>query len=515
MIQKTRTALTVIVFLLTLIFPKVISAQLDSLRQKVYSNTIDTSGLKKLYDLGSNMVYQNPDTAIVISELTIKASLFKIENANKTGDTQTKDFCFTAIGISYNNIGIAYEFKADYSKSMWYHLQSLEIKTKMLDTLGIGMSYNNIGNVYDSQGEYIQALNYYIKSSHCFIDLKDIMRIATSYNNVGIEYYRIGEQNKALDYYFKALQLYAHIKNYANVAQIYTNIAISYFSLKDYNKSLEYNFKSLELEKGRENSNEYNIAIVYTNLSTLFLQLKNYKESEKYIKLALEINERLGLLYGVSTNLGELGTIYFETGNYAESQKYLEKSLKIAEEIQAMDLIKGRNQLLSQVYEKTGQFQKAFYSEKEYNRVNEIIFNSEKSKEMGRLEAVHEIKEAERIETEKKAFDERVKVDKRRRKNLLQYSSIVIILFLIALMVTLMGVVKVKPSVATAVSFFAFLLLFEFLLLLFDPTIDKYSQGEPALKLALNALVAVAIFPIHSFFDRLLRKRLTKQATPK
>ena len=64
---------------------------------------------------------------------------------------------------------------------------------------------------------------------------------------------------------------------------------------------------------------------------------------------------------------------------------------------------------------------------------------------------------------------------------------------------------------AEGITFFAFLLFFEFMLVLLDPYIDKYSSGEPVYKLLINALVAAAIFPLNALFEKVLKRRLMKK----
>ena len=55
------------------------------------------------------------------------------------------------------------------------------------------------------------------------------------------------------------------------------------------------------------------------------------------------------------------------------------------------------------------------------------------------------------------------------------------------------------------------LILFEFLLVLADPYIDKWSGGAPGIKLLFNAGIAALIFPAHAFFETKLKGRLVKR----
>ena len=53
--------------------------------------------------------------------------------------------------------------------------------------------------------------------------------------------------------------------------------------------------------------------------------------------------------------------------------------------------------------------------------------------------------------------------------------------------------------------------LFEFLLVLADPYIDRWSGGAPSIKLLFNAGIAALIFPAHAFFESKMKKRLVKK----
>ena len=73
-----------------------------------------------------------------------------------------------------------------------------------------------------------------------------------------------------------------------------------------------------------------------------------------------------------------------------------------------------------------------------------------------------------------------------------------------------LGFINVSERVAEGIIFFSFLILFEFLLVLADPYIDRWSGGAPGFKLLFNAGIAALIFPAHAFFESRLKGRLIK-----
>ena len=71
-----------------------------------------------------------------------------------------------------------------------------------------------------------------------------------------------------------------------------------------------------------------------------------------------------------------------------------------------------------------------------------------------------------------------------------------------------LGFLKFSPTLTEGFIFFAFLILFEFLLVVTDPYIENLTGGAPALKLLSNAVLAALIFPAHAFLERSFKRRL-------
>ena len=120
----------------------------------------------------------------------------------------------------------------------------------------------------------------------------------------------------------------------------------------------------------------------------------------------------------------------------------------------------------------------------------------------------YEYEKAQIIKEQKQKEEARLQAEALQRRDNLQYSVILIAILLVFGAVMGLGFVKVSPRVAEGMIFFAFLILFEFLLVLSDPYLETLTGGAPAYKFLANALLAALIFPAHSFFERVLKKRL-------
>ena len=93
-----------------------------------------------------------------------------------------------------------------------------------------------------------------------------------------------------------------------------------------------------------------------------------------------------------------------------------------------------------------------------------------------------------------------------RERNFLQYSAGLLLIVIMLLLLNLVVKFTLPTLFIKGASFITVLTLFEFALVYLDPTIEEISAGEPLTKLGINLLIAVVIFPLHTFIE----KRITK-----
>ena len=96
------------------------------------------------------------------------------------------------------------------------------------------------------------------------------------------------------------------------------------------------------------------------------------------------------------------------------------------------------------------------------------------------------------------------------RRNNLEYLSIAIIVLLI-FVVLFSRRKRLSVKILDISLLIGLLLLFEFLLILTDSSVDKITGGEPILKLMANVVMALLILPGHQFLERYTRKKLIQQ----
>ena len=145
-----------------------------------------------------------------------------------------------------------------------------------------------------------------------------------------------------------------------------------------------------------------------------------------------------------------------------------------------------------------------------YIQMRDSIKNEETQKATIRQQTKYEFEKAQLIKEQEEKEATRIEAEETGRRDNLQYSVILIGLLVLFGGVLSLGFIKVSPRMAEGIIFFSFLILFEFLLVLADPYIDRWSGGAPGIKLLFNAGVAALIFPMHSFFESKMKKRIVK-----
>jgi len=292
--------------------------------------------------------------------------------------------------------------------------------------------------------------------------------IAKSMDRLGSFYGLKGDYSTALDYYFNALKIYEELGRKSGIAINLGNIGIVYDELADYPRALEYYFK------------------------------------------AQKMNEELGDKNGIAANLGNIGRLYTGIGEFEKAEKTLQKALALSKDIGAKEILKYQYEFLSELYDTTNRPAQAFEAYKLYIIYRDSIANEENTKAQTRTEMKYEYEKAELVKEQKEREAARIKAEILSRRDNLQYSIVLICLLVIGVLVAMLGKLALPVRMAEGLIFFSFLILFEFILVLADPYIEVWSSGAPGIKLLFNAGIAALIFPLHAFFEKILKHRLIK-----
>lgn len=282
-------------------------------------NTIDADTLKVilLNDIGWELMYSNPDTAIIITTNALQISK---KRKWKKG-----------IASSYGSLGSYYYLKSEYPKALEFYFKSLKINEEMGNKSRVANMYNNIGIVYKEQSDYKKALKYYEKSLAIQKELGKKNGIANAMNNIGSIYSKNNDYDKALKYYGDAAKLFEEVDNRIGLGTSLNNLGVIYEELNQKEKALEYYFKSLAIDKELENRNGE--AMTLGNIGLLYTSMKKYSQAEKYLIESHDISEEIGSVDLLQEVEGYLANFYEATSKPSLALKYYKSFIKLRDSI--------------------------------------------------------------------------------------------------------------------------------------------------------------------------------------
>ncbi len=455
-------------------------AKIDSLLAELPKAKGDTNEVKLLTDLSFKYFSINPDLGIEYGEKAIDiaerinyqvglAQAYNNIGVNYAGGkadyknalimykkalTIYEEIKYkSGIGPTLNNIALIYQFEGDLSKAIEYFQQSADLAKENNNRKGYAGALNNIGNIFVDWGEYAKSLSYFQRSMKIYTEIENQPGISFCYTNIGSIYKKMSDYKNALDNYKKSLMVQKKIGDKRGVANSKNNIGILLVEMERYEEAKEYLLESLNyFSKFR---NEESISNVYTNLGILEKQQSNYKESleffEKTYRLSLKKSNRIR----VASAIANIGSVYYSmatdtTMNVRELYNFdkrlnLNRSINYFEE--AIEIYKEEGELynrlnfskdLSNAYEIIGKKDKALEYYKEYNFLQDSIFNIEKTQKIAALSA-----EINLIEKDKEIEKQKLKIaEQEKREKLILYFSIGFILVMAVVMLIIYRLLK-------------------------------------------------------------------------
>lgn len=516
--------------------------EIDSALQLVQS--ANTMSLNLKFEKGIEQSYEwigylygymgNYDTALQYHNLCLD---YCKEKGNLKGEAN-----------ALNNLGMIYYRQNNLDSTVYYFKESLEVEEKIDNKEGVAASLNNIGYILKHQGKIIEALDYYQRA----IEIKEKMgnprALANSYNNLAAIYYGQGDVPNSLKYHHKALILREKEGKKEEVAISLGNMGVIYKSQKDYEKALEYHRKALELYQSIQN--DRGAATALSNIGSVLQSMKDSIGALEHYQLALTLHKKVDNKQGMAITSNNIGKLYenfneldkanqyldsslkysqliqdldweiaaligkaavsLKSGNLAEAESLGKLSIAKSEELGFMENLTNSSKLMSNIYRKQGKYKEALLMQDKFIQYSDSLVNETNRKSAIRSQTKYELEKAQLVKEQKQKELKLMERAERNRKNNLQYSVIFIVLIALFAAVISLGVFKISLKFAEGMVFFAFLIAFEFILVLCDPYIETISSGEPGYKLVINAAIAAIIFPLHNLFENAFKRKLLK-----
>jgi hypothetical protein len=404
---------------------------------------------------------------------------------------------------SYLSISNTWNVLANKLSEFQALLNARNFAEKSKDHSLIAKSLHELGNFYASVNDYEKAKDFYTLSKDEAQEWGEHQYVFTSLRALAGTYIRQKNDKLGLIYYDKAIS-YADTLGIENLKlQIYLDLLNYYFNNSDPVKGFAYLDQHPELmEFIRKVGVEYQINKLYAVLEG---SKNKYDSALYYLNLALPYE------YGQRGNFSEkynfanqVANVYQEMHKYPERYKTLLLANKFADSSQNIYFQRDVMLDLDSVTFILGDYKLSQQYLAQYNIYRDSIESLSKQKDLLSVEIQSANKRAE----QQKIEDE----ENKRARNNIEYMGITAVIATVFIILVLLGVFKMSPSIIRALGFFAFIFLFEFIVLLLDDQIQEFTHGEPWKVLAVKILIISLLLPLHHWLEKKMTHYLTYKA---
>ncbi|RLD51882.1 MAG: hypothetical protein DRI94_04785 [Bacteroidetes bacterium] len=359
------------------LFANASAQNIDSLKQITLSLKYSEKG-HVLYQIGNYYIKKNE------IDSSLKYTLQSVKYLNS--DTEQSN--------AYENLGMCYYYRNDFSKALRNFKQSLKYSLETGNDSIIARRYSDLGVVYDYLGAYDKAVENYLNAVKLFEKRNDLYGIAKTYNNLGIINETFDKYETALDYYNKSLRLKQTLKldssefvsNLVNLGSVYEKSGYK-------TKALQYYKEASELFRKTKN-NKYT-ALCLNNIAEIYVSEKEFEKAKHYLTLALNLSsEKSGNMNFAKSNL-ILANVLISRHDFKNAELNLNKAFKTAEDVglntMKSDILKGYINL----YEAEKNYKNAFETQKKYLRLKDSINTEKLNEKTEHLQIVYETEKKE------------------------------------------------------------------------------------------------------------------------
>ncbi|MGZ8537395.1 MAG: tetratricopeptide repeat protein, partial [Flavisolibacter sp.] len=483
---------------------------------------------------------------LIVKALLSNGLRYSVFTGNKSFLQKALTYYTQALEISKKNkleketaetllsIATVYMSIPDLEKSMSYTTQASAIVSQLNnDSLTVATFYS-YGAIYQLKKERILALKNYLMALRKAEEINNSLLKRSCYTILSQFYSDIKEYDKAIDYATKSSEQLALAKienaEYTAVVDLYL-LGDLYMKKKDFSTAMYYydssikkadeiNFQPLKMPGYRGilsqflQSKQPEKALEYLNQRTdlksfvtnfgaghaidnsyaiIYKQLGKYDSAGYYFQKAAPGYENTSTTPGKLSFYFSYADFFYESGNSAKAIEYYNKAIALADQTKDLEWQQRIAKELDTVYAKQQDFEKSRSYSNMYHDYKDSLQKLSEEKDMMQMELADEEQRQKRIAEEQAAALE--------RKHSVQYMGITIGIALVFLLLVIMGAFKVSETTIRIMGFFAFIFLFEFIIMIADAKIHHFTHGEP-LPLLLTKIVLIAILlPLHHWLE--------------
>lgn len=399
------------------------------------------------------------------------------------------------------------------------------------DSLKI-LSALQLGHVYLRKNEKMLAFRNYLRAMNRAEEVQSYELQRTCYSYMSQFYTKLDDNEQAKDYLYKTLKLTIRYHKPFDRLNVYNMLGQLYGRQKQEDVAVEFYQRALALadtmdfeliklntygsmmnmylmqDKAKEAADFFNSQpelkkfmrqagfehFMYQTYGMAFAETGKMDSADYYFKLAEQGIEKNADIF--SKHSFYAGMAYFNNlkKDYKTSLAYLLKAKSIADATGNLELQAKDANSLDSVYQKLGDFKNAYLYSNKYQQATDSLEKLTLEKELTLAEVENENRRTQR--------EEALAAEALRERHNIQYMGITVAIAAVFIVLVMLGIFSVSQSTIRILGFFAFIFLFEFIILLADNQIHHWTHGEPWKVLLIKIGLISVLLPLHHYTEK-------------
>ena len=402
---------------------------------------------------------------------------------------------------SFNSLGNTYLNKKEKILAFRNFLQAMNL-AENIDRYELRKScLLTMANFYSDLGDYERAKDFLYKAITLTVEKKVQIDRHDLYNKLGQIYAREKEYNLALDFYEKSIALADTLKFEIIKINTYSLMIDMYVANDQAEKALAFFDSKPEFKNFMKNAGfQYIIDQAY---GIAYMKMNRMDSAFYYLKKAEPEFEKNANVFNKHWFYNTVGAFHEKKKDFKTALNYCLKAKTLADNIGNIEFQKTDAQTLDSLYQKLGDFKNAYIYNRQYQQASDSLDKLSAEKGLMALEVENENKRKER--------EAILATEALRERHNIQYMAITVAIAGVFFILVMLGIFSVSESTIRVMGFFAFIFLFEFIILLADNQIHHWTHGEPWKILAIKIGLISILLPFHHYLEKKVINYLTSK----
>jgi len=440
------------------------------------------------------------DTVVAQALLALSSIYLKIPDADKALGYTTRALSVVSglkndsmLAIVHNSFGEVYQVKKERILSLRSYLTALRIAEEIKSDDLLRDCYTYLSYFYVSIKEYDKSIDYAMRSLNTPSTKGNASYFrVTDLNYIGSLYGVKKNYEMAITYYERSIRLADSLKFDQLKIPAYISILNQYILADQPQKALEY-FNSNPIL--RQTIINFGVSYVIDHVyAIIYTGLGRYDSAKYYFERAAPSFEKSPISFNKINFYSQFADFYKKSKDYPKAIDYYSKAKAFADQANNLESQQDIAKQLDTLYGLVGNYHQSY----EYNRLYHMYKDS-----LQKLSVEKDLMQME-VADEQERNDRRLREEeeKTRKRHNIQYMGITIGIAVVFVLLVILGVFQVSEGTIKTLGFFAFIFLFEFIILLADNKIHAWTHGEPLPVLGIKILLIAMLLPLHHWLEK-------------